>query len=449
MRIDYSFLIAILVIPLFDPSVCRAEAPGARAAFVRTKVFQSENGRYLVRQTDGDGKGLDASLCVYRFDEDARTYLRFRCIELRNRRYPIQLFITNDGKYLVTLDETWEGVETPNAIVIYDLVENRSSAFALADFLPKESIADKLDVQQSDIPVRHPMKDKPLIRTFYQKNNLGHFWYQSAHLDDAKAMLYLSSAVRYRDIDLSYVIVNLSDMRIVLGEPPQPFRKNDDAEFLKRQEMEQKPLKSDLLDTTQFTDEKLSAEYRADAGAHIEAYGTSTEHESLLRIETGNNARSARSLVFRYEPESRTYNQVCDIELCNRVAPSRTILVQDARYLVTLDDVNQIGLTDNVVVIYDLRRNERKKYALKDFLQPMELGRLEQTQRGRIWRHLGSGSTIIDANRGWIFASGRPREGMNVPAVMIDVKNMTVSVDRSFHIPNARFRHNSEREQEK
>ena len=73
-----------------------------------------------------------------------QSYHFLRRVTLRNPERPLAAVITDDARFLVTFDDWCREGETENAIVIYDLDQGTSHAYALKDFL-SESYREKLE----------------------------------------------------------------------------------------------------------------------------------------------------------------------------------------------------------------------------------------------------------------------------------------------------------------
>jgi len=95
----------------------------------------------LLFRVEPGAKDLKAMLLMFQYDEEAREYNKLHDINLKNQVAPEFVNATKDGRYLITLDEIARIGTTDNAIVIYDLLDGKSKAFALEDFMSQEDIA--------------------------------------------------------------------------------------------------------------------------------------------------------------------------------------------------------------------------------------------------------------------------------------------------------------------
>ncbi len=91
----------------------------------------------------GDGV-KHARFITLRFDKDAQEFAFVRETELKNAIAPSSLRLSRDANFLVTFDDQGTIGKTANTIVIYNLPEGRSKAFALEDFCTAAEMAQLL-----------------------------------------------------------------------------------------------------------------------------------------------------------------------------------------------------------------------------------------------------------------------------------------------------------------
>ena len=72
------------------------------------RVVQSENANYLGWETFGDEK-QNSSIIIFQFDHKTREYRYVKKIQLRNPKSPRKTYITNSGRYLITVGDAWDG----------------------------------------------------------------------------------------------------------------------------------------------------------------------------------------------------------------------------------------------------------------------------------------------------------------------------------------------------
>ena len=107
---------------------------------VQVFIEHSENGKYVARHQLADQLDAAALVQIFEFDAKLRRYHSYKQLRLPNSQRQ-QLLLTNDGRYLVALNNIFPKETTSNALFIQDLQENKSRSFALADFLPKATLA--------------------------------------------------------------------------------------------------------------------------------------------------------------------------------------------------------------------------------------------------------------------------------------------------------------------
>ena len=127
---------------------------------------------------------------------------------------------------------------------------------------------------------------------------------------------------------------------------------------------------------------------------------------ALLRIDPGpwmasEPARPAMASVFRYDPQSKSYRLSTTFTLRNRVAPDVAIISNDATYIATCDDWDQIGCTPNAVVLYRGSGECLKAWSIEDLFSPGEIrrfGPFAMNAPSRYWR--GSFIQFITDSKG-------------------------------------------------
>jgi hypothetical protein len=127
---------------------------------------------------------------------------------------------------------------------------------------------------------------------------------------------------------------------------------------------------------------------------------------SLLRIDPGpwhstDPAQHATASVFRYDPISKSYRLSTTFALRNRVAPDLAIIANDATYIATCDDWNEIGCTPNAVVVYRGSGEFLKAWSLEDIFSPAEIRRFGPfaiNDSSRLWR--GNFITFVTDGKG-------------------------------------------------
>ena len=128
---------------------------------VQVFIEHSENGKYVARHQLADQLDAAALVQIFEFDAKLSRYHFYKQLRLPNSQRQ-QLLLTNDGRYLVALNNIFPKETTSNALVIHDLQENKSRSFALADFLPKATLA-KLESDKMMMAIINWIKQVKLV----------------------------------------------------------------------------------------------------------------------------------------------------------------------------------------------------------------------------------------------------------------------------------------------
>jgi hypothetical protein len=152
----------------------------------------------------------------------------------------------------------------------------------------------------------------------------------------------------------------------------------------------------------------------------------SKDGDSILRVVRGDAQRKAKALTFRFDAANETFVAAGSLELRNPIAPEMIFVVDGGRYVVTLDDLNKVGLTENAVVIYDLQANTSRAFAIEDFLPPDVIDSLGSAMGMRAWR----GWPALDSSALKLYPSGVTQDPNDppFPHVIIDIANMSVTL---------------------
>ena len=126
--------LAMLVLVAFS------SANGDTCSLASNTAVTSYDGNIVVRIEPGSPDGppgarVECIAMLTKWSEEDQRYNFLRRVTLRNRERPATAVITDDARFLVTFDDWCREGETENAIVIYDLDQSSSHAYALKDFL--------------------------------------------------------------------------------------------------------------------------------------------------------------------------------------------------------------------------------------------------------------------------------------------------------------------------
>ncbi|MEQ8788178.1 MAG: hypothetical protein RIC55_17855 [Pirellulaceae bacterium] len=100
------------------------------------------SGRFLALERLGDGESRNAHVTVFEYLSGAEPQ-RLRKLyeaELLNKRLALVRKISQDGRFLVTLDDFTSSGTSPVTLVIYDLARKEHTAYAGKDFLDEDTI---------------------------------------------------------------------------------------------------------------------------------------------------------------------------------------------------------------------------------------------------------------------------------------------------------------------
>lgn len=77
-------------------------------------------------------------ITIFEVIEADRRLRRLHHTHLVNPIMPLNIVLSSDGRFLVSLDDVWYAGRGPHALVIYDLVRHETISYSCEDFLPKE-----------------------------------------------------------------------------------------------------------------------------------------------------------------------------------------------------------------------------------------------------------------------------------------------------------------------
>jgi hypothetical protein len=120
--------------------VALSSANADTCSLASNTAITSYDGNIVVRVQPGspDTPARARAECIAtltKWSEQDQSYHFLRRVTLRNPERPLTAVITDDARFLVTFDDWCRMGETENAIVIYDLEQGTSHAYALKDFL--------------------------------------------------------------------------------------------------------------------------------------------------------------------------------------------------------------------------------------------------------------------------------------------------------------------------
>lgn len=108
--------------------------------------------------------------------------------------------------------------------------------------------------------------------------------------------------------------------------------------------------------------------------------------EELFRQSAGNPASNAIIHVYRLSDDKSHYELLRKIEHVHIYAPNLVVLTTNAEFVVTFDSSGQIGMGNEVVVVYDNSGKPIRKWTLEQILDASDLAQVPRTVSSRWWR---------------------------------------------------------------
>ena len=378
------FFIFYFALSIGRVGLSHAQLPGVRPVEkVREFVEHSKNGKYVARCQLADQWDAAASVQIFEFDAKLRQYHSYKKLRLPNSQRQ-QLLLTNDGRYLVALNNIFPKETTSDALVIHDLQENKSRSFALADFLPKATLS-KLE------------SDKMMMAIIN--------WIKQVKLVDKEHKLYVNPDST-NNLKFPSVVVDLQAMTATLNPSSAPV-----ASAASQPEPQQSFL--------EYQTEELKKQK-----PQIRIISEDPRVVQLLRIEPGHGNKKAVATGFRFVADKNGYEKNFEISLNNPVAPEFARVSYDGNYMVTLDDIQQLGTTDNAIVIYDIRNQKRRSFSLEDFLTREELDQISTLGGFRHWRNLRYACSVLSDSGMQLFTNRH--QNKLFPDVVVDLEKLEI-----------------------
>ncbi|MBF0199183.1 MAG: hypothetical protein HQL32_15820 [Planctomycetes bacterium] len=131
----------LLVVLFLVPSVW-----GTSFSYPKTKIYSSLSGNAFARiepgnlfnQPESSAKKRPPIAHVFTYNEERNSYDLTHSQILQNRVFPYQVLISNDGRYLITIDEYYNTGWNENTFVVYDLPRKVVYSYTLKDIVPND-----------------------------------------------------------------------------------------------------------------------------------------------------------------------------------------------------------------------------------------------------------------------------------------------------------------------
>ncbi len=370
----------------------------------KAKLVVSANGDYLVRTEPGDGESVTATAYVMKYSKTLSAFEFVKKLGLPHRRRPMEAYMSDDGTYFVTIGNRSGTEDLSAAIAIYDLQGEKSRIFALTDLFAIDDIAG--------IAKEGRYTDSPMgIGQIFSDWTLNRNGRQTGFAFDPEAnIIYLTGLDSAYPPEPPTITIDLDEMSVAVGKPSFWKAQHDQLwTYYKEWAVHRSPVDA-MIDRLSDPAEK---EHRA------------LDDEWLFRLEPGSTDSPCRMLMLHYDSTAKTYRNHKTILLKNLVAPQSFFLSTDARFLVTLDEFDAMGVTGNAVVIYNLETGQSKAFSLEDFFPQSEIGHLPSGERVRLWQEGETMKWLKFKGAEFSEIAGWGGKALG-PVIEIDVANMAV-----------------------
>ena len=388
----------------------------------------SEDGSYVARVVVGERPSMPARLSLFHYDRAKKAYLPVAEHDLSMQNLPLEVHVSPNGKYVATLGKKHADYDDlSHALWLWDVERNVARDYSVSDFMTPEQI-------------NRYVRAVPMFG--------GGLWFSGDPVfspDGATLFIDLSIAsvpgasdfesrmrTRFKvACSRPVAVVNFRTMSVRMvdrRELPMWKRRLDEAVY--GAELAStiggiviSPRQSAELSLIRRTMRCPKVEFRASAPWKAD------KETWIARLDPGGDGTMARMTVYRYLRDRNVYQEWKAVQLANPVAPCDWLVTPDAHYVVTFDEIDSIGVGNQVIGIYRLVTGESETYRLEDFLTRSWLEKIEgkSNWRSRIWRPGGRNIVIVgqSSDVDW----GRRRHKADwLPEIMIDLDDMSVRV---------------------
>lgn len=115
---------------------------------------------------------------------------------------------------------------------------------------------------------------------------------------------------------------------------------------------------------------------------------TSPDGSGLLRITPSSytSGGPAHAIVMRFDKNQRTYLKIADFPLRNRWSPGDAVITNEAQFVVTFDDLGEIGRTNNTIVVYRGTGEVIRAFSLLELFTEAETKTFAMSASSTWWR---------------------------------------------------------------
>ena len=157
------------------------------------------------------------------------------------------------------------------------------------------------------------------------------------------------------------------------------------------------------------------------------SFCTSADPRTVGVVRMGSKDRPSEVSVFEIVRSGERLRRLGSLALEGRPRPLKLFLLGGGRYVVSLGEFEGGWTTDNCVVVYDCRRNERNAMSLEEFLPERITTALRPSPvfRGKDWTR---GSSGFDVTNQLFIPNMRAEVGEGYPFVVVDLRDRSASV---------------------
>lgn len=390
----YVLLISLATI---GPKCCFGQQSSVRYS-------SSDNGKYVARIQSGDSES-PATAIVFQVSMQDFGMDSLAHIVLPNAFLPLETIITDDGRHVVNLGNYTGGTDLSAAVSIYDLESSSEKVFSFLDIF-KDRVVD--DVTAGGVR--------------YQ------FWFQHEfHIDEQKKTVYLTGYNNRDPANPPTIVVDYGNATTLIDET-NFWKAKFDALALQTEQTQEDAYTLLSVEQSHLLDRILETK----SAPAVEYLGVGNDF--LFRLQPGSAEDTAKVLMYKFDLKKQSFDLLKSIPLKNPIAPSENYwtVSPDARYMITYDEIDSVGVTDNAIVIYDLEKGRSRAFSLEDFCSQSDLDQMAHAKNVRMWR----------LSRPWIFLSDKqyknwpPRANLDssglVPQVIVDLEKLNVRLAEPF-----------------
>jgi hypothetical protein len=331
------------------------------------------------------------------------------------------MLLTNDGRYLVAVRNLFGWPDDRKAVVfIHDLQTKREATFDLDQIFDKD-----------DIDTKYTKRITPFC--YWYGDSISIVNTSPIVVDESAKKVYVIGINQEDERNRPTIVVDLAEMTVTVERLNSWIAKYD--EQVRINQMTELDLGSILPIAQDYMLFHIMGRHRTAKVEHND-FGMDN---LLYRLEPGDSKTPARFLMMRFNEAAHGFELVRELTLRNPVAPSQWIVTDDDKYLITLDEIDKIGVTDNVVVIYRLETAENRAFALEDFCTAEDIKNIISIPGLRFWRNYhGPSVKIVGAPN----CCERLAPVHYVPHVIVDVSKMEVRLGEPFRPNEKRLKTN-------